>query len=149
MSDRAGRDRPAFESGLLTGIAMVGIALAAAPLWSRLVRGWGLRGGVVGPSMEPLLRDGDWILVDPDAFRRRDPRPGELVVVPDPRDRDRILVKRVAGTDAHGFLALAGDNPGASTDSREFGTIDPREVLGRPWARYWPLRRAGLLRTRG
>ena len=149
MNVRAGRDRPAFESGLITGIAAAGLALALAPVWFRLVRGWELRGSVVGPSMEPLLQDGDWVLVDPDAFRRRDPRRGELVVVPDPRDRARILVKRVAGTNAQGLLELAGDNPGASTNSREFGPVEPREVLGRPWARYSPLRRAGLLRSRG
>jgi nickel-type superoxide dismutase maturation protease len=149
MTDRENPGRPAFESGLLAGIAAAGLALAVAPVWTRLVRGWGLRGTVVGPSMEPLLRDGDWILVDPDAFRRRPPRAGELVVVPDPREPGRTLVKRVAGADQAGRLELAGDNPGASTDSRAFGPVDPGEVLGRPWARYWPPGRIGLLRRQG
>jgi nickel-type superoxide dismutase maturation protease len=152
MEDRNGdglaRGRPPFESGLIVGVAVAGIALAIAPAWSRFVRGWELRGAVVGPSMEPLLRDGDWILVDPDAFRRRPPRSGDLVVVPDPRKSSRVLVKRVVRADPGGSLELAGDNPAASTDSRRFGRVDPGDVIGRPWVRYWPPGRIGLLRRR-
>jgi nickel-type superoxide dismutase maturation protease len=143
-----GEDRPTFEAGLRTGVVVAGLLLAAAPIASRFARGWSLRGGIVGDSMAPLLRDGDWILVDPDAYRRRPPRPGELVVVPDPREPERIVVKRVAAIDSRGLLDLAGDNPARSTDSRRFGPVDPGGVLGRPWARYWPPGRAGLLRSR-
>jgi nickel-type superoxide dismutase maturation protease len=100
---------------------------------------------VQGRSMEPALEPGDWLLVDPDAYRGRAPAPGELVLAPDPREPGRLLVKRVASIDVDGHLELLGDAPAASTDSRHFGMIDPAGVRGRPWFRYWPLGRVGTI----
>ena len=113
------------------------------PRMARLRRSWDARVAVEGHSMEPALVPGDWLLVDPEAYRDRGPARGELVLAPDPRDADRLLVKRVASIDDHGRLELLGDSPDASTDSRVFGTIDPSAVRGRPWFRYWPIRRMG------
>lgn len=96
--------------------------------------------------MAPTLLPGDWLLADPDAYARQAPRSGQLVLVPDPRDRARLLVKRVAGIDADGQLLLAGDDPDASTDSRAFGAVTASAVEGRPWFRYHPLRRIGRVR---
>lgn len=96
--------------------------------------------------MLPALHPGDWLLVDTEAYEGRPPRPGEVVVVPDPRHAQRWLVKRVASTAADGRLVLVGDRPDASTDSRTFGTVDPSVVIGRAWLRYWPPRRIGRVR---
>ncbi len=96
--------------------------------------------------MLPGLHPGDWVLVDPDAFARRRPREGDLIVVPDPRDENRWLVKRVGSVDQEGRLQLAGDSPDRSTDSRVFGAVDPATVRGRAWARYWPPSRLGRVR---
>ena len=95
--------------------------------------------------MEPALEPGDWLLVDPEAYRDRGPAPGELVLAPDPREPSRLLIKRVASIDSDGRLALLGDAPDASTDSRTFGSIDAATVRGRPWFRYWPPSRIALL----
>ncbi|MFN8519681.1 MAG: S26 family signal peptidase [Chloroflexota bacterium] len=97
-----------------------------------------------GPSMEPTLREGDWLLVDPDAFARRPPALGDLVLAPDLREDDQLLIKR--RVDQDGRLTLAGDDPEHSTDSRVFGSVDPASVVGAPWFRYWPLRRVGHIR---
>jgi nickel-type superoxide dismutase maturation protease len=96
--------------------------------------------------MAPTLLPGDWLLADPDAYRARRPATGELVLAPDPREPRRLLVKRVAGVDERGWLVLAGDDPGASTDSRTFGALDPAGVEARPWFRYWPPTRVGPVR---
>ena len=96
--------------------------------------------------MMPTLQPGDWLLADPDVFRERRPRPGELVLVPDPRQPGRLLVKRVAAIEPDGWLSLLGDDTEASTDSRSFGAVDPATLEGRPWFRYWPLRRVGRVR---
>jgi nickel-type superoxide dismutase maturation protease len=96
--------------------------------------------------MVPTLVAGDWLLADPEAYRRRSPRVGELVLVTDPRESSRLLVKRVAAVAADGRLEVRGDAAGASTDSRIFGSVDPVSVEGRPWFRYWPVRRIGRLR---
>lgn len=89
--------------------------------------------------MQPTLQPGDRIL----AVRPARPRPGDLVVVRDPRRPDRLLVKRVATTGSGGVVVL-GDNPAASTDSRAFGPL-PR-VWGRVVYRYGPADRAGRIR---
>ncbi len=112
----------------------------------RLVRSWDARVAIEGPSMEPTLREGDWLLVDPDAHARRPPAPGDLVLAPDPREDDRLLIKRVGSVDQDGWLTLAGDDPDHSTDSRVFGSVDPASVVGAPWFRYWPLGRVGRIR---
>jgi nickel-type superoxide dismutase maturation protease len=96
--------------------------------------------------MEPTLRRGDWLLFDPLTFRRRSARPGELVVVPDPREPARWLVKRVGAVETDGRLLVAGDDPAESTDSRAFGSVSPVDVVGQPWFRYWPPGRVGRIR---
>ena len=88
--------------------------------------------------MWPTLLAGDRLLV----VRRSRARPGALVVVADPRERSRLLVKRVTAAD-DGRVTVAGDNPASSTDSRVFGFVD--EVHGRPVYRYHPRPRAGRI----
>jgi type IV secretory pathway protease TraF len=69
------------------------------------------------------------------------------------------MLKRVAGVPGSTVGGLAhprvlqrneywieGDNPGASTDSREFGPVSRRHILGRAWLRYWPLERSRALK---
>jgi len=111
-----------------------------------MLRSWRARVAVVGRSMAPTLLPGDWLLADPEAFRERLPGVGELVLVPDPREPRRLLVKRVVGVDQLGWLLVGGDDPAASTDSRAFGALDPAVVEGRPWFRYWPASRMGRVR---
>ncbi|HEX5466424.1 MAG TPA: nickel-type superoxide dismutase maturation protease [Candidatus Limnocylindrales bacterium] len=134
-----------FAAGLRVGLLAGTAAVALVPELRRLSRSWSSRVAVVETSMLPTLRPGDWLLVDPDAYRRRTPDAGDIVVVSDPREPDRLLVKRVVGVGPDGRLDLLGDDPSASTDSREFGPVEPSAVQGRPWARYWPPRRWGSL----
>ena len=91
--------------------------------------------------MEPALREGDWVLVIPP---RRAPRRGDVVLVRDPRERGRLLLKRVAEVASDGLVVL-GDRSDHSTDSRHFGAIPLSDVVGRAALRYAPLRRVGLL----
>jgi len=92
--------------------------------------------------MEPALRDRDWLLVDPLAFTRRAPRVGDLVVARDPRARDRLLVKRVRSTGTDGNVTIGGDHAAHADEAIPIETAD---VIGRPWFRYWPARRAGRI----
>ena len=112
---------------------------------ARLRASWNARVAVEGPSMEPTVAAGDWLLVDPDAYLMTPPKAGDLVLAPDPREPERLLIKRVERVDAGGWLRLTGDAPDASTDSRTFGAVEPGVVAGRPWFRYWPARRIGPL----
>jgi nickel-type superoxide dismutase maturation protease len=124
---------------------VVGAAVAAGVL---LLAGRGRvrRIEVAGPSMIPTLAPGDRLLVMAPARRLR---AGDLVALRDPQVPKRLLVKRVVGVDAAG-VHVRGDNGGASRDSRDFGAVDPRDVLGVAVYRYHPRHRAGsLAETRG
>jgi nickel-type superoxide dismutase maturation protease len=87
--------------------------------------------------MAPTLRDGDWVVVDRAAYRITMPGRGDIVLVPDPREPARLLIKRVASVDGLA-LWVAGDNPSASTDSRHFGPVPLAAIRGRVVLRYWP-----------
>ncbi|MGI8927968.1 MAG: nickel-type superoxide dismutase maturation protease [Candidatus Limnocylindrales bacterium] len=121
----------------ICGAALL-FALGAIAVSERLGRSWEARVGVEGHSMEPTLLEGDWLLVDPDAYGRRMPRVGELVVARDPRDPRRVIVKRVAAIDADDRMTLAGDHPAHANDAGHIGAVDQAQLLGRPWFRYWP-----------
>src|SRR5258708_6916444 len=110
-------------------------------------------------SMRPTLLPGDRLLLDPAAYRRARPRVGDLVVLVDPEDRRRLLVKRVGATERmpvpgpvtpgdpdevpDGRLFVVADAPDGGRDSRRFGTVSVDEVRGQVWFRYAPADRAG------
>jgi nickel-type superoxide dismutase maturation protease len=100
---------------------------------------------VVGSSMVPALLPGDRLVV----VRRpwptvRWPEPGQVVALLDPRDADRLLVKRVRAVHrGEGTLEVVGDDLEASTDSRSFGPVPRSSIVGRAVYRYGPPGRSG------
>jgi signal peptidase I len=103
--------------------------------------GWVYRRVLVdGPSMLPTFVPGERVT----CLRRWRPvRVGDVVVVRDPRDPRRLLLKRCvdrAGT----MLDLRGDNREASVDSRGFGWVPARDVL---WLALGGERRNPVART--
>ena len=96
---------------------------------------------VTGDSMWPTLEAGDRLVVLPPGR----PEVGQLVVVSDPRQPSRRMVKRVVAVDAGGALEVEGDNRALSTDSRHLGPLARAQVLGRVVYRYAPEHRRGRL----
>jgi signal peptidase I len=114
--------------------------------------------------MQPAIRAGDWLLVDPTVIRW--PRRGSIVVFREP-DGEALAVKRVAAGPgdrvpfAEGFLELAEDEAwlvsdawteeteaagfGDTIDSRRYGPVPVELLVGRAWFRYGPWRRIGRL----
>ena len=117
--------------------------------------------------MEPTLREGDWLLLDP--MTTRWPRRGVIVAFHQPDD-GTLAVKRVAGRPGdripfrEGYLELADDEAwlvsdaddatttaagsGEPIDSKRFGPVPVELLVGRVWFRYAPLRRLGPIRSR-
>ena len=91
---------------------------------------------IEGESMAPELSPGDRVFVNRAAYWFSKPKSGDLVVVRDPRQRDRLLLKRIGRPADDGGWLVLGDNPGASTDSRTFGPVGMELILGKVWFRY-------------
>lgn len=86
--------------------------------------------------MTPLLKPGDEVLVNPRAYRKMLPKPGDIIVARHPYRMDLRLVKRVVEVFSDGRCFLSGDNPSESTDSRSFGAVTPEQILGRVTSRF-------------
>ena len=135
-------------AAVLTAVA--GLAAAAALRGVRRVE-------VRGDSMAPALLPGDHLLV----LRHAPARRGDVVALRDPRDPGRAVVKRVAALPgaavtcdglvlhAGAGVVVLGDNLAASTDSRSFGAVPRRLLLGRCVYRYAPENRRGWVARRG
>ena len=91
---------------------------------------------VEGLSMLPLLQPGDEVLVNHQAYRRSQPSVEDVVVVQFPEQPNLRLIKRVISTDRSGACFVQGDNPSHSTDSRAFGWVEPRLILGCVTSRF-------------
>jgi inner membrane protease subunit 1 len=126
---------------LLRLISLVpGLYALVAFLCARRVR-------VQGRSMSPALLPGERVLFDRLAFIRNRPRVGDVALLQHPGRPELRVVKRitavagdiVAGSAlADGEYWVAGDNVGASTDSRSFGPVRRGHLLARAWLVYWP-----------
>jgi nickel-type superoxide dismutase maturation protease len=90
-------------------------------------------------SMRPTLEPGDRILVGSWLRARR----GDVIVAQDPENHLSYLVKRVAQVEPNGTLVLHADNPNVSRDSRHFGPVPRRLIVGRVIYRYLPGERRG------
>jgi nickel-type superoxide dismutase maturation protease len=129
MQSRRGLARPLlFLSGALVGAVAALLALRHLDVVE-----------VDGASMLPTFLPGDRLVVESWTYSRRQPRVGELVLAPDPRQPVRELVKRVAGI-SDGVIELRGDAADASTDSRAFGGVPVDRIRWRVAGRYWPPR---------
>ncbi len=121
------------------GLLTVAVALAGA--WAC---GWWrpFRVAVEGESMEPAYRAGDWLI----ATRRGRIRAGSIVVVEHPQRPGFELIKRVVagpgdmsrdgrvlGEDEYW---IEGDHADRSSDSRTFGSVPRRVILGVVRFRY-------------
>ncbi len=109
---------------------------------------------VFGHSMAPVLRPGQLVLIDQEAYRGRQPRRGEIVVARPSGLGGRAFVKRVVGLPreqvrlgartwalgAEEFFLL-GDQQEQSMDSRIFGPVRLEELVGSVRARIWPWKR--------
>jgi signal peptidase I len=106
--------------------------------------------------MYPTL-DNELILLDIFSYKvlQRPCKKGDIVIITDPRNKDQITCKRIAGTAGDvityrelgtdvvtvipkGHIWVLGDNPSDSIDSRYFGNVPLEYVKGRVFYRLWP-----------
>ena len=94
---RARRSRPAGLNGFGRRFFVLAVAVAAA----LLVRVYVMHFAVVrGISMEPTLREGEWVLVNKIVYAIEEPRRGDVVILRNPSkfpDSPKLIVKRIIG----------------------------------------------------
>ncbi len=86
---------------------------------------------VVGQSMAPGIGESDYVLVNKLSYLLGKPRNGDVVVARHP-GTGRLIVKRVAKVESNRYL-LRGDNEKASSDSRGFGAVTRKMLIGKVW----------------
>ena len=77
--------------------------------------------------MSPTLKDGDAVLINPKEKVRID----DIVLANHPYKKSVKILKRVKSFTETGDLFLAGDNPAESTDSRAFGAVPLKYLIGK------------------
>lgn len=86
---------------------------------------------VQGDSMLPGLKDGDVVLVDPYAA----PEIGDVVLARHPFKKSVRIIKRIREISPDGKYFLVGDNLPESTDSRTFGAVPLKCLIGKATCR--------------
>lgn len=84
---------------------------------------------ISGNSMTPTLSPSDIVLVNRLSYWFSSPRKNDIVALHDPRD-GKILIKRIKKIENKHYF-VQGDNKNSSTDSRVFGMIKQRDILGK------------------
>lgn len=79
--------------------------------------------------MSPTVGHRDIIFVNRLAFLFRAPQIHDIVAVKDPRDQ-KILIKRITNI-IDGKYFVTGDNKLHSTDSRKFGMLEKKAIVGK------------------
>lgn len=90
---------------------------------------------ITGESMAPSVAPGERVVVSRLAYWLAKPRLGDVVVLRDPREPERLLIKRISEAHVNSY-EVAGDSPEASTDSRTFGPVPAGLILGKVVLRY-------------
>jgi nickel-type superoxide dismutase maturation protease len=84
---------------------------------------------IQGSSMSPTFSPGDTVVASSLPYLLTKLKCGDIIVCTDPRN-ERILIKRIARIRKDEYFVV-GDNKAASTDSRQFGFIQRKDIIGK------------------
>ncbi len=91
---------------------------------------------VEGHSMEPLLKEGDRVIVSNWSYLFSSPRIGDIIVFNNRNKKDskdnKIYIKRIIAIN-NNKLSVAGDN---KRDSKKLEPISRDEIIGKVIGRY-------------
>jgi signal peptidase I len=115
---------------------------------------------IVGRSMEPQVLRGDYVLVDKQAYTKEPVKRGDIVIHVFPDDRSKVYIRRIQGLPGetlaqangektvvpHGTVLVVGDSHDGEKlqDSRDFGPVDMRDIIGQVKQIYFSLGPDGI-----
>ena len=113
---------------------------------------------VSGASMDPTFTNGDYLIVDELSFNLRSPEKGEVVIFRYPLDTTKFFIKRIIGVPGETINVagietvlgeneyfVMGDNRSESFDSRRWGPVEEKLIIGRAFIRLWPVTKINML----
>src|SRR3989344_5926508 len=112
---------------------------------------------VNGASMEPTYHNGDYLIVDEISYRVSDPKKDDVIIFRYPKNPKVFFIKRIIALPNEEIILdgkeirlkndeyfVMGDNRDASSDSRIWGPVPKKLIIGRSIVRLWPLNKIGL-----
>lgn len=81
--------------------------------------------------MAPSLKPHQEVLINLRAYNNVPPLPGDIVVAYHPAQANLLIVKRILFVEEDGRCYLHGDNTIKSSDSREFGLVSQKHIIGK------------------
>lgn len=84
-------------------------------------------------SMEPTFKEGDYVLVNKLSYLFKNPSKDDVVVLTHPKEKNRILIKRITLVTTSGEYYVVGDKRIYSQDSRHFGPVKKDSIIGKVW----------------
>ena len=123
-----GKFKPKTQAAILVGLR-VGVRIAR-----RFLSRYGTV-AVSGASMAPTLNDGDLVVVKWKP-RRKKLEVGNIVVIERDDQPGIQYIKRITKIEKKRFW-VEGDNTEPSIDSRSWGFLTRKEIIGKYLFRYW------------
>ena len=81
--------------------------------------------------MEPLFKAGDFVVINRLSYLFSQPKPGDIVAVRNPKERDKILLKKIETGISENQYFVVGINQSDSHDSRAFGPVGKDLIFGK------------------
>lgn len=113
---------------------------------------------VSGASMDPTFKDGDYLIVDELSYKFNEPKKGDVIVFRYPKDETKFFIKRIMGLPGdtveiagqqvilkQGEFYVLGDNRDRSLDSRVWGHVPEKNIIGRAFVRLLPINKIDYL----
>lgn len=82
---------------------------------------------IYGHSMGPIIKNGQTIFVSSIPYLFSNPKIGDIVAF---KKDEKVFIKRIARIENQKYF-MTGDNKNDSLDSRDFGWIEKKDVIGR------------------
>ena len=104
--------------------------------------------------MSPTFENLDYLIINKFIYDLSPPSRGDVAVFRYPKNPSQFFIKRVAGLPGETINGLTlsadeyyvlGDNTSQSSDSRYWGPVKANLIVGRAFARLWPVSGLGFL----